>query len=58
MQGLRSSKRARSAARLSLAGAVLCVVARVGAYTPNVAEAAPGGTVGMSPGNSSMNPGD
>lgn len=58
MQGLRL-RRARIAARLALAGALLCLVASVGMHVGSrAAEAAPGGSVGMSPGNSSINPGD
>ncbi len=57
MQGLRIG-RARNAAQLSLAGAVLCVATGIAIGAPASAAAAPGGSVGMSPGNTSINLGD
>ncbi len=51
--------RASTAARLSLAGATLCLLAGLSAgSTGRVAEAAPSGTLAMSPGNSSIDNGD
>jgi hypothetical protein len=51
--------RARLVARLSLVGATLCLLAGLSAVgATRFAEAAPSGTLSMSPGNSSINNGD
>jgi hypothetical protein len=58
MQGAHT-RRAWFVARLSLAGAVLSLLALANALSrPLTASAAPGGTLAMNPNNTSINPGD
>jgi hypothetical protein len=51
-------RRAKLAARLSLVGATLCLLAGLAGGSAPIAHAAPSGALTMSPGNSSINNGD